>query len=92
MGAMKSGLTAARRSTIVSGRAASRVAGPLVAGAEAALVLDSHAAAEFAAPSGLFNSAIGDGFDGSAITRHEIDAVVRAILMQNRMVAMEAEP
>ncbi len=51
MGAIKTGLTAARRSTVVSGRAASRATGPLVMGAAGALLLGLIAApAAVAAP------------------------------------------
>ena len=40
---------------------------------------------------GLFHPAVGDRFDGSAIARDEIDTIMRAVLVEDRMITMEAE-
>src|SRR5258708_7644419 len=55
------------------------------------LMLDADAVTELAAPSRAYNSAVSDGFDRLAVLGDQVDADVRAVLVQNRVIAMERE-
>src|ERR1019366_678810 len=55
------------------------------------LMLDADAVAELALPSRAYDRAIGDGLDRLAVFGDQIDADMRPVLVQNRMIAMEGE-
>src|SRR5271154_1476168 len=55
------------------------------------LVLDADAIAQLATPSGADDPAVGDGLDRLAVLGDQIDARVRPVLMQDRMIAVKGE-
>jgi hypothetical protein len=55
------------------------------------LMLNADAIAELALPPRAYHSAIGDGLDRLAVFGDQIDADVRPILVQDRMIAMKGE-
>ena len=55
------------------------------------LVLDADAIAQLAAPSGANDLAVGNGFNRLAVFGDQVDADVRPVLMQDRMIAVEGE-
>src|SRR5215469_340393 len=63
---------------------------PIDAG-HATLMLDTNRVAEFPGPSRLLYLAVRHRLHGGAILRHQVDADVRAIHVQERMIAMERE-
>src|ERR1700733_9769360 len=57
----------------------------------ALIVIDLYAVAQFAAPSRALDAAIRNRLNRRAVMSHQIDADVRPIFMEYRMVAMETE-
>ncbi len=55
------------------------------------LMLDADAIAELALPSRAYDGAIGDGLDRLGVLGDQIDADMRPLLVQDRMIAMEGE-
>ena len=55
------------------------------------LVLDADAIAQLATPSGADDPAVGNSFNRLAVLGDQVDADVRPVLMQDRMIAVEGE-
>src|SRR5208283_231427 len=55
------------------------------------LMLEADAIAELALPSRAYDGAVGDRLDRLAVLGDQIDADMRPILVQDRMIAMEGE-
>src|ERR1700691_510192 len=55
------------------------------------LMLDADGVAELALPSRAYDRAVRDALNRFAVLRDQVDADMRSVLVQNRVIAMEGE-